>query len=431
MSTLSEIKGIFLGERGSKFKTLIESLLKQRLKKRKYNGGSIDIIDILTDDQSMEMYGSCFTSDTVDEENNYQVFEQLGDITANKFIVWYFHRRFPVLFCAGGVKIVARLRINYGAKQSFCEIAKNLGFWDFISATNDLRRRNMKPMLEDVFEAFIGCTEYIIDQRVGRGVGHVIVYQILQSIFDEKYISLKFDDLFDPKTRLKELFDYNKNDEKYGPLVYIETKSDMITYSTVYRVEGGKYHKFQDGSVNKKKIIGGTHITIGKGSAALKIDAQQHASLEALCNLRRQNIFKNIPVIYEQFEDGFVPKKVITPEYIKENWGYNINSMQESKEKSKYQSTVLSLYCRKRNLSGVKSALQLNADMSIRDVDGMTPLDLLFIGKVDENTVKNIFSIIVEYGQKLEMNTAVYTNYYERYKNKFFKDQVHKFTFIH
>jgi len=107
---------------------------------------------------------------------------------------------------------VARLRINYGSKDSLYKIAENLGFWDYISSSEDERSRNRKSLLEDSLEAFMGATEMILNKKFCNGVGYAVVYDIMKKIFDGMDISLIYEDLFDPKTRLKELFDfYNSN----------------------------------------------------------------------------------------------------------------------------------------------------------------------------------------------------------------------------
>lgn len=76
----------------------------------------------------MIFYGNAFTATTANKVDNYERFEQIGDVTANKFIVWYAYRRFPQLDCTDGVKVVARLRINYGAKQFFAPLGEQLDF---------------------------------------------------------------------------------------------------------------------------------------------------------------------------------------------------------------------------------------------------------------------------------------------------------------
>ena len=92
---------------------------------------------------------------------------------------------------------------------------KNLNFWPFISAAIEgternqkYRNRNKKDLLEDVLEAFIGCTEYLLDEAFRPGVGYGIVYDILESIFNELPMSLEYEDLYDAKTRLKETTDF-------------------------------------------------------------------------------------------------------------------------------------------------------------------------------------------------------------------------------
>ena len=140
---------IYFGDRTDKFKRHIRSLLNRGIKKRKY-------LKLLTDEESMDKYSEAFTSDTVDPINNYQVYEQLGDVLGNKFITQYSYSRFPALMCPEGVKVVAMLKIKYGAKQSFYSIAERLNFWEYITATTEVRNRRMRPLLEDVFEAFPG-----------------------------------------------------------------------------------------------------------------------------------------------------------------------------------------------------------------------------------------------------------------------------------
>jgi dsRNA-specific ribonuclease len=279
---------VYLGPRDNTFETFIKSLLERSKLKTKY-------IDFLTDHESMKIYGQAFTSSSANVEKNYEVFEQLGDVTANKFIVWYMYRRFPQLSCTQGVKVVARLRINYGAKQSFSDIGEKLGFWNFISATVEDRSRKKKPLLEDALEAFIGATEFLIDTKIRLGVGYSIVYDILSNIFDEIPISLRYEDLYDSKTRLKELFDIFA--DKLGVLKYVETRQEIPgvqvpTVSRVYRIANG---------YGKNKTEGGQTFFLGEGTAALKGDAQQKAATQALTVLNSQGYVKDIPLEYSFF----------------------------------------------------------------------------------------------------------------------------------
>lgn len=427
MTSYDKSQGIYLGNRGQEFKDLIIKLLKRGRLRSKY-------IKILTDTASMKIYSAAFTSDTVDEENNYQVYEQLGDLSGNKFIVTYMYRRFPQLMCSDGVKVAARLRINYGSKECFADIGKSLGFWPFISATTDARQRKMKPILEDVFEAFLGATEYILDDRMMTGVGYSIVYDILKGIFDDMDISLRYEDLYDAKTRLKELFDMYES--TLGPLVYKEDKKESITYSEVYRVAGGTYQTRPNGTVNRKKILGGKYELIGRGSASLKADAQQAASACAIQLLAKMGYVKQPPRIYRKFRTG-AKEDAVTKESLVEKWGEDINALVSTKNKMKYNckyvSTPLALYCRIKCMSGVDAALALKADPNIADSDTLTPLDLLFMGKYDEEFAENVMKKLVKAGSELKMSDIVFDGYYTQYKREYFKSmipRIKKFKFV-
>ena len=62
--------------------------------------------------------------------------------------------------------------------------------------------------LEDCFEAFIGTTTMVIDDNHKlRGVSFEISYRIIKSFLDELKISLRYEDIFDAKTRYKEVCD--------------------------------------------------------------------------------------------------------------------------------------------------------------------------------------------------------------------------------
>jgi dsRNA-specific ribonuclease len=421
MSSYDVKEGIYLGSRGSDFKELIVGLLKRGGLRSKY-------IKILTDESSMNIYNSAFTSELVDEDNNYQVLEQLGDLTGNKFIVWYMYRRFPHLKCAKGVKVVARLRINYGAKQSFSKISGDLGFWKFISAPYELRQRKMKPLLEDVFEAFLGATESILDDRIRIGVGYAIVYDILQSIFDDMDISLRYEDLYDAKTRLKELFDMYG--DKLGSLVYKETKPDDITFCQIFRINGGEYK-----SETQKKTCG-KYILVGEGSASLKSDAQQVASANALKNMEHQGFIKQPPLLYRQIRDGTLNENAVTKEIViklcEGNINKQINTRSKSKYQSKYTSTLIASYCRTRCVSGIDFCLELGSDLNIEDSDGMSVFDLLFIGEKNEQLVYNIMEKLLKHinDNDIKISKEVFDTYYIMYTNKYFMKHINIFDII-
>jgi len=383
----------------------------------------------------LRIYSQVFTSYTIDNKNNYEVYELLGDLSGNKFIGWYFVRRFPFLNCSDGVKVLARLKINYGAKKSFSSIADSLGFWDYISATNELRKRSKKSLLEDVFEAFIGATEWMLDEKV-KGLGWSQVYKIMESVFNQLDISLEYDKLFDAKTRLKETVDMFG--QEIGLVKYENDREDLLVHSKVILVVGGEYERKPNGTINKRRIVGGKNKVIGNGTASTAKDAEQYASQQALNYLTKKGIMKKPPRIYKYFSQGKVPEEPqLTVEDIKTEMKaldiIDINTMIQTK-KTKYQveykSTLLCKYCRLRNESGVKACIQLNANPNISDSNGLTPIDLLFLGKIDRKTVRPILSALWVKSNRKEIHANIYENYYLFYKSKFYETKREKLTVI-
>jgi dsRNA-specific ribonuclease len=273
---LDEDMEIYYGSRGEDFQNMIKNILKKANLKEHY-------VNILLTDENLKEYGNAFTSDSADPINNYQIYEKLGDLSANKFISNYMIKRFPKTKCPEGVKILARLQINYGSKQSFFPIAERLGFWNYISSTISKRKKKKKDLLEDVFEAFIGVTELLIDnhfKHVGVGVGYSVVYNILENIFNDLKISFKYEDLYDSKTILKELFDF----KKLGEVTY-KSKRDKeknLTISEAYD--------------NKKTLLG-----IGYGS--LQSIAEQNAAIKSIKYMNNQGFYsKPIDPIYNELD---------------------------------------------------------------------------------------------------------------------------------
>lgn len=212
----------------------------------------------------IDMYEIAFTTPSFDSRYNYEMYEKLGDTAANKFLVWYFYRRFPQFHCPNGVKIISRLQINYASGRSFAVIADKLGFWPYIRIPVDkigfVNPKLKRKYLEDIFEAFIGVTELILDEHYMIGVGFNVIYSIMESIFDKMDIGLEDVDLFDAKSRLKELFDIYGS--QLGTLIYEETAKPS---SIVYRQNRN-----------------GQKIKLGEGYGSVKADREIEASRQAL-----------------------------------------------------------------------------------------------------------------------------------------------------
>jgi dsRNA-specific ribonuclease len=245
-------------------------------------------VDILTDDKSIQIFLQSFTSSTFDEVNNYEFYEQMGDVTANKFLVYYFYERFPALMCPLGVKVVARLKINYASKKTFSRLAEKEGFWDYIRASEEWKDKRRMDLLEDTFEAFIGATEFLIDTRVERGLGAVVIGAYLTRLFNEEQISLRYTDLYDSKTRLKELFD--KHGAELGKIRYVETKE--YNESTFNATTTSKITRYPPR---------GRPEILSVATGRIKAEAQRAAAEKAILVLRGKGFYKPEPPEYVEF----------------------------------------------------------------------------------------------------------------------------------
>lgn len=256
-----------LGKRGDEFRAFVSNLLTKGKLKEKY-------INILTDSASMDVYTQVFTHISIDQDANYERFEILGDVTCNKFLVWYFSRRFPKLFSTTGVKILAELKIKYGSKIMFAPIARENGFVPYISAIKGEFDVSETSLCEDVFEAFIGATEFLLDTRIRFGVGYAICYNILEKFFEHKHIGITYQELHPPISRLKELFDRR---DVQSTFKCNHTDKQKLTYTTsmidekCFRTEVSTFPR---------------NILLGCGTGSSKVASENNAASNVLQNLR-------------------------------------------------------------------------------------------------------------------------------------------------
>lgn len=204
INKMAEEKITVKGIRGYQFREMIRRLFVGSNLKEKY-------IDILLDEYSLSIYDLVFTHITANPYNNYEFYELLGDKTVNKSIAWYLARRFPELMVnPQGTEIMTKLVTSLQSKKSLSAISRELDFWTYITADQASRDTKKTDILEDVFEAFIGATEYLIDERVKQGAGYLVAYNIIKSIFDKMEISTEWEYVTDSITKLNETFKSNE-----------------------------------------------------------------------------------------------------------------------------------------------------------------------------------------------------------------------------
>jgi dsRNA-specific ribonuclease len=249
------------------FKKLIIHILS------KYALLDISYFDIITNDENMLMFERAFTHPSFNPDNNdnYEFYEFIGDVTVNKSIVWYCHRRFPHLRNEKGVEKFSQMKANLVSKKSLSSLASKLDFWKFIRMSKDTQDRDKRKVLEDVFESFIGCLEMIIDNCINIHSGYGVCYTIISKILDKIKISLDYKDLKDSKTRLKEIYDKSKN---FRDLKYIVSTPRSDT-NILFGITATGY-------------IDDKYVEMGIGSAPIKRQAEKNAANKAIYFLTKK-----------------------------------------------------------------------------------------------------------------------------------------------
>jgi dsRNA-specific ribonuclease len=273
---------IYYGPRDDSFKDFLIKIFK-------YTGANEAYLNKYINDETIPFFNTAFTSSSADEQNNYEFFEQMGDVTIGKFIVWSSYEKFPQLRGkAEAVEIVARMKINLGSKDNLSQIAEDLGMWIFISASEELRHRSKKKLLEDVFEALIGVIEFVIydysdSNRSQPGLAYQLTYALLLKLFEPYTLQIDYNILVDSKNRLKGVFDQYK---------------EQLGSEAVYKTERVLKN---DKNIFVSKVYDKHNNFLGEGAAALKKDAEKKASEMAILTLESKGFKKVIPSLYAAY----------------------------------------------------------------------------------------------------------------------------------
>lgn len=144
----------------------------------------------------LALYEPVFIHNSINTETNYEYHEFVGDAILNAAVVEYITKKYKGLRIPKAVKILARLKILLISKTFLSRLASKHGFSPYIKTVY------LNPnILEDVFEAFIGCTF--------QQVGYSVCSALIASFLDRETIPNSYETLFDARTRIKELLDIN------------------------------------------------------------------------------------------------------------------------------------------------------------------------------------------------------------------------------
>lgn len=288
------------------FKLFIQGLLKKgRVKKNN--------IKLFTNETNLLIFREAFTHKTYNDEYNYELYEFLGDTTVNDITARYIHDRFPRIV---SVKWLTRIKHNLISTKILGKFAEKDGWLPHILYGDEIAEiiagkdkeysDDYNGMLEDVFEGFTGALVSVIDKEKRRGVGYAVAYNIVESYLDTLEISLQFEDQWDSKSRLKEIFDQykwelDKNIHSVRLDLVGSGKNKTIDPTITERLRGNVWETTIYGFPKGNKMISDENkMVIAKVTDKTKKLSQQSASEKGIKKLEKFNIISIPPDPYQK-----------------------------------------------------------------------------------------------------------------------------------
>lgn len=333
-------------------------------------GGMSDLsISRYTDESSghMHVFNSAFTHSSHDEKNNYEYLEFRGDVVVNMITVQYLQRRFPRVV---SVQWLTKLKHNFSGKMSLYQIAVDNGFERYIQhSMRDREDIKYISMLEDVVEAFFGAIMTISGKSLG--VGYAICYNILSSYYDKRHVSLKWEEVFDPVTRTKEIYDELGWDFKKN--LYTRLIAHKKTYVSELR-------GYPNGDKTEKPE---NQVIVSYGYAPTAEESKIKTCLFGIQALRKKyGIEDSVPSPYtmskESLEEGVTPNP---PPAIPHGFKEFISKLLRQ---ARVKKNMISLMTQEENLiefrlSFVHNSYDPEINYNLFKYEGVTALDLIVV----------------------------------------------------
>lgn len=249
---MTELKG----EKGEGGETDFKSFIKHLL--ATYCNLDDKIISELTSPENLKQFEIAFTTKYRDPDNNYELYELIGDKVLSYNIQKYILNTFPIFRNVRLIKFFDKIKQKAIEKFTFSRLAKKLGFLKYINRSYHEKEGDEFDLLEDTFESFCGCVETLIDNIVPNA-GSIVIYQFVSKVFGEDkelFKSLKYDDVYDSITKLKE----NINDKGIGTYsIEVEKGTGKVTGMLVINRPYHHVKKFGENgefmSTDKKSVL--------------------------------------------------------------------------------------------------------------------------------------------------------------------------------
>lgn len=188
---------------------------------------------LLTKKKNIDRFRLSFVSKTHDRYENYEQSEFIGDGFLHAYAVKFIRTKFPSV---KNPDWMTRIQQYLNRGKTLGLIAYKNNFMRFMKVgdkiVQDIEDKDFRATLEDTFEAFIGAVVTAFDDEYPDGVGYAVGKNIAFHYYFKLDIPLKRELLWDPITRLKELYEKYKWPSK--PQLVYKIFSDRV--NNVYTV---------------------------------------------------------------------------------------------------------------------------------------------------------------------------------------------------
>jgi dsRNA-specific ribonuclease len=178
-------------------------------------------IDIFVTSETLKNFQLCFIHKSIDKDNNYEYYEFFGDVIVNRFVVLYLEEILPNV---KSVKWLSKIKSAVQADKFLSKIAIREGIDKLAIYDEEMKNLKENPhldsrnlynhMLGDIMEAICGFMNIIVRSKgFSDGVATQIAVNLLKTFYRPSDIPTKYEDVFDPVSRLKELYE-----KRGGPL---------------------------------------------------------------------------------------------------------------------------------------------------------------------------------------------------------------------
>jgi len=265
------------------FKPFIISLLKQSgITKKRH-------VLLLTNETAMKEWTKVVTTRNVHPTMNYELYETFGDALANNIVLWFFKKQYPQQFDPtlemkdingmGVVGVLTRFKQLGVEKKMFSTYGEKLGFSPFVRATEEDSYRS-KSILEDVFEAFIGCLGNMVDTKIQEFFGYAVAFKFMVPLMEKEVFSFEKESLYDANSLLNEDLAYFLK-----KILTVSYEQEKTEFPNDYRKRFKMVLVLKNQTGNKSVIY---RSPAGYGPK------KKEASLKATENTRADRTYKNL-----------------------------------------------------------------------------------------------------------------------------------------